>query len=219
MNKQARNHRNKEIKKYYGDKVFEATWDEQIFSYDQGALNSLYYNIPTPINSLDCIPMVCNIEPPSTALTRKQMCKAIVNEENEEMNTTTSNDFATQRRHLDQVMYTSKEKHRDSLAAKYHVKPVRPKTVQEYVDWIKEGKWSLKPGYEGYTTSEIYIEPYEHLANFIRWSSEKTDQKGYVEAEKKLFKEYDDIQLRVKIKDPQEVLKEVEAFRDSKMYH
>src|SRR5215471_8516328 len=162
MTKNERSRRNTKIREYYGDRVFEATWDEQTFTYDQGALNNLYYNIPS-VNSLgNCLTSIAvyDIPEPSTALTRKQMCKAIVNEENEEMNTTT-NDFTTQRRHLDQVMYGAREKHRDSLAAKYHIKPVKPKTVQEYMDWIKEGKWSLKSCYEGYTASEIHLEPYE----------------------------------------------------------
>ena len=118
-----------------------------------------------------------------------------------------------QRRVLERELYTAKNKHDIKLEQHFNIIGKIPLTPKEAVEWVKADKFK-------YTDDELSDVPlkYENWSSYITFTEGEPDRRGYQSSVEKMIEDYNKINLRIKINDPKDMLKEVENF-STRTYH
>src|SRR5262249_28887032 len=133
----------------------------------------------------------------------------VLTKEEIEMNTI-ENTKIRERNLLINAVDNSFYEHDMSLRTKFGLDAAHPKTIEEAMDLIKEGKCKITPAKERSQYDSWYTQ--------VRFGPEK-DRPGYEAASKKLLEEKKALDLRINIvAEPEKMLKEVEAFK-AKTFH
>lgn len=176
--------------------------------------DTLFNSIPSKTN--DCI-CSFSLDEPVNYAKRVGVKKPLLFSEENNMNTTTTNAFESERRALRDLLRSLEREKASVLRKVHHIDAYRPSTYGELRKLIADRKVTLHPEYDDYKDDEA-IPEYVSPLTMIALNYAKPDIKAYKEGCEKVEKETTRLSTQIAVLNPEETLKKLEAF-ESKTIH